>query len=134
MISAGFHRSFDALSELFEFTRRFYDEEGIADDVRLALDFCVEEIFTNLVKYNGDNPNDIELELERRGRCLVARLTDFDVEPFDVTQSPPIDTALPLERREPGGLGLHLVRRLADDLAYDYTNRRSQITVTKNLG
>lgn len=134
MISAGFHRSFDALSELFQFTRRFYDEEGIADDVRLALDFCVEEIFTNFVKYNGDNPNDIELELERRGRCLVARLTDVDVEPFDVTQSPPIDTGLPLERREPGGLGLHLVRRVADDLAYDYTNRRSQITVTKNLG
>jgi anti-sigma regulatory factor (Ser/Thr protein kinase) len=134
MISAGFHRSFDALSELFEFTRRFYDEEGIADDVRLALDFCVEEIFTNFVKYNGDNPNDIELELERRGRRLVARLTDFDVEPFDVTQGPPVDTEQPIERREPGGLGLHLVRRLADDLAYDYTNRRSQITVTKNLG
>jgi anti-sigma regulatory factor (Ser/Thr protein kinase) len=134
LISAGFHRSFDALSKVFEFTRRFYDDEGVADDDRLALDFCVEEIFTNLVKYNGGNPNDIELELERCGSRLVARLTDVDVEPFDVTQAPPADVHQPIERREPGGLGLHLVRRLADDLAYDYTNRRSRITVTKNLG
>jgi anti-sigma regulatory factor (Ser/Thr protein kinase) len=86
------------------------------------------------VKYNGGNPNDIELALEHRGNRLVARLTDFDVEPFDITQAPAVDVSLPAERREPGGLGLHLVRRLADDVDYDYTNRRSRITVTKNLG
>jgi serine/threonine-protein kinase RsbW len=134
LISTGFHRSFDALAGIFEFTRRFYDDEGVADEDRLAVDFCVEEIFTNLVKYNRGNPNDIEVALERRGNRLVARLTDFDVEPFDMTRAPPVDVNLPIEGREPGGLGLHLVRRLADDLTYDYTNRRSRITVTRNLG
>jgi anti-sigma regulatory factor (Ser/Thr protein kinase) len=127
LISAVFHRSFDALGSIFEFTSRFYDDAGVADADRLAFDFCIEEVFTNFVKY-------IELALERRGNRLVARLTDFDVEPFDITQAPAVDVSLPAERREPGGLGLHLVRRLADDVDYDYTNRRSRITVTKNLG
>jgi anti-sigma regulatory factor (Ser/Thr protein kinase) len=134
LISAAFHRSFDALGSIFEFTSRFYDGAGVTDADRLAFDFCIEEVFTNFVKYNGGNPNDIELALERRGNRLVARLTDFDVEPFDITQAPAVDVSLPAERREPGGLGLHLVRRLADDVDYDYTNRRSRITVTKNLG
>lgn len=133
-VTAKFHRSFAALGGLFEFTRRFYDRERIAAEDRLALDFCVEEIFTNFVKYNAGNPNDIELELERYGSRLTARLTDFDVECFDVTQVPPLDTDRPIEAREPGGLGVHIVRRMAHELTYDYTNRRSRITVTRDLG
>ena len=134
MTGAAFRRSFDALDSIFELTRRFYDDAAVGHDDRLAFDFCIEEVFTNFVKYNRDNPNDIELALERRGNRLVASLTDFDVEPFDITQAPAVDVSLPADRREPGGLGLHLVRRLADDVEYDYTNRRSRITVTKNLG
>jgi serine/threonine-protein kinase RsbW len=134
LISAGFQRSFDALDQVFEFTRRFYDAEGVGAEDRLAFDFCVEEIFTNLVKYNRDGRHEIELELERHGNLLVARVIDHDVEPYDVTRGPPVDVALPITRREPGGLGLHLVRRMADDLSYDYTNRCSRITVTKSLG
>ena len=40
-------------------------------------------------------------------------LTDYDVEPFDVTAAPDADVDLPIEQRSPGGLGLHLIRRLA---------------------
>jgi serine/threonine-protein kinase RsbW len=134
LISAGFRRSFDALAEVFEFTRRFYEAEGIAAEDRRDLDFCVEEIYTNLVKYNRDGRQDIEIELEREGTQLVARITDRDVEPFDLTRVPAVDVTLPIAQRKPGGLGLHLVRRLADDLTYDYTNRCSRITVRKRLG
>ena len=51
MISARFHRSFDALDQLFGFTRRFYEQERVPAEERLVFDFCVEEIFTNFVKY-----------------------------------------------------------------------------------
>jgi len=60
-------------------------------------------------------------------------LTDFNVEPYDISRAPAVDISLPLAKREPGGLGLQLVRRLVDELTYDYTNRQSRITVTKNL-
>ena len=133
MISARFPRSFDSLDQVFGFTRRFYAAEGVPNGDRLVLDFCVEEIFTNLVKYNRGS-HDIELALEREGDRMVARLTDFDVEPFDLTRAPEVDISLPATERKPGGLGLHLVRQLVDGLTYDYTNRESRITVTKNLG
>ena len=133
MISARFHRSFDALDQVFGFTRGFYDREGVPDEERLVFDFCVEEIFTNLVKYSRGNLQDIELALDRTGDRVQACLTDFDVEPYDITRAPEVDISLPVASREPGGLGLQLVRRLVDELTYDYTNRQSRITVTKNL-
>jgi anti-sigma regulatory factor (Ser/Thr protein kinase) len=40
----------------------------------------------------------------------------------------------PAEQRRPGGLGLHLIRRLVDSVAYDYSGRRSMITFRKTLG
>lgn len=133
MISKRFQRSFDALDQVFGFTRRFYEHEEVPDAERLVFDFCVEEIFTNFVKYNRGNLQDIELALDRSGDRVQMSLTDFDVEPYDISRAPAVDISLPLAKREPGGLGLQLVRRLVDELTYDYTNRQSRITVTKNL-
>jgi serine/threonine-protein kinase RsbW len=129
-----FKRSFDALQEVFELTAGFYAAEGVAEEHRFGIDFCIEELFTNMVKYQAGNPNDILVEIERRGDDAVVRLVDFDVEPFDVTRAaPPVDVDAPLEERQPGGLGLHLVPRMIDGIDYSYVDRCSTITLKKTL-
>ena len=64
--------------------------------------------------------------LQRRGASF---------EPFDVTRAPDADITLPIEQRKPGGLGLHLIRRLVDSVAYEYfkDDRRSRITFRKTV-
>ena len=57
-------------------------------------------------------------------------LTDYDVEPFDVTKAPDADVKLPIEQRRPGGLGLHLIRRLLDSIEYEYSKERRQSRIT----
>jgi serine/threonine-protein kinase RsbW len=96
--------------------------------------FIVEELFTNMVKYNPDAIRDIALSFGQNNSTLTVRLTDFDVAPFDVTRAPPVDVTKPLEERAIGGLGLHLVRQMADTIRYEYADGRSTITFTKALG
>jgi anti-sigma regulatory factor (Ser/Thr protein kinase) len=68
-----------------------------------------------------------------QGKVIVS-LTDFDVEPFDITKFKPYDAGLPLAERKPGGLGIHLVRAVMDEVTYEYENRCSRITLTKQAG
>ena len=60
-------------------------------------------------------------------------LTDYGVDRFDPTLAPEVDISLPLEQRKPGGLGLHLIRRMVDSIRYEYdeVNRQSRITFRK---
>ncbi len=126
-------RSFAELEPAFAFLDAALLRAGASADAAYAMRFAVEELFTNMVKYNPSGGGQIELSLERRPGALVGRLLDPDSERFDVTAAPDADVALPAEQRRPGGLGLHLVRRLVDAVEYDYSGRRSLITFSKHI-
>jgi phosphoserine phosphatase RsbU/P len=129
-----FKRSFDSLEAVFGFIEDFLRAKSIDPDLREPVDFIVEELFTNMVKYNPGNEHDIALSLGCSQDVLSVRLTDFDVEPFDVTRAPAVDIDKPLAERQIGGLGLHLVRKMADTIHYEFADRRSTITFTMTLG
>jgi anti-sigma regulatory factor (Ser/Thr protein kinase) len=91
-------------------------------------------LFTNMVKYQPDNSNDIMLAVNAADGAVTVSLTDYDVDAFDVTVNRNIDTGAPLEERTPGGLGLHLIHKMVDSLDYDYAGRQSTVTFTKGPG
>jgi phosphoserine phosphatase len=129
-----FPRSFDALEPVFAFLDAALARARASADEAFAMRFTVEELFTNMVKYNAGGSGRIGLSLESRADALVGCLSDPDSERFDVTLAPDADVALPAEQRRPGGLGLHLIRRLVDAVEYDYSGRRSLITFRKQRG
>jgi anti-sigma regulatory factor (Ser/Thr protein kinase) len=128
-----FARNFDSLAGIFEFVGLFFEREGVDSSHRHAVDLAIEELFTNMVKYSPEGENDILIQLEKQQHHLEVRLTDFDVERFDPTQAPDVAIDAPLEKRRPGGLGLHLVKKLFDSMEYEYIDRQSRIFLKKNL-
>ena len=129
-MDGSFERDFGALGDVYAFTRRFAETHRLDESLEYSIHLVVEELFTNMVKYSPGGAPEIEIQLEWHAPAVTAILRDFDVEPFDVTQAPDADVAALLDRGRPGGLGLHLVRRLARDLRYDYRDRTSTITLT----
>ena len=128
-----FARSFASLDAIFRFIGDFLEARSLGADLYGPVCFIVEELFTNFVKYNEGGRHDISLSLGHTPERLTVRLTDFDVEAFDPTHAPAVDVDKPLSDWQPGGLGLHLVRQMADTLQYEYSGRRSTITFTKAL-
>jgi anti-sigma regulatory factor (Ser/Thr protein kinase) len=133
-VQRSFKRSYDSLTEIFAFVRDYFVREKIEPDPQFAFCLAVEELFTNMVKYSPGGADEIEIELEKTGNELRLTLNDFNVDEFDLTAAPPPRTDLPLQERRPGGLGLHLVKKFADSVTYEYRNRQSRITVVKRLG
>ena len=99
-----FKRKIGSLDSIFAFTEGFFAAEALDREHLFAVNFAVEELFTNMVKYNRDHGQEILLDVNRGGDELTVRLTDFDVEPFDVTKAPPADVESPLQDRKVGGL------------------------------
>lgn len=132
---ASFRRSFDALEEIFTFTSETFAREKIEDSLRPSVDFALEEIFTNVVKYGRPGPTPVSVELTKVPGGVEVTLTENDAERFDLTRAPEVDVTRPIEERRPGGLGLHLIRKLVDSLEYRYDDSRRQgrITFRKTL-
>lgn len=132
-MKALFKRDFDSLAEIFALTEKFFTGEGIDAQYMYTVNLAVEELFTNMVKFNPDGDQNISLQLERADGSVRVRLCDRRVEPFDVTVPRLVDTDAPAEKREAGGLGLYLVQQMVDSLDYVHRDGVTTVTFTKKL-
>jgi anti-sigma regulatory factor (Ser/Thr protein kinase) len=86
----SFERDFRALGEIFEFAGRFAAAHRIEESLGYSINLVVEELFTNMVKYNtgGGHPIRIRMDLDN-GRLRI-ELIDEDVDPWDPAEAPEV--------------------------------------------
>jgi len=128
-----FDKSFDSLTDVFAFLDESLADVEVSERSRVTLHLAVEELFTNMVKYNSGISRTIAIQMETNGEAVQVVLIDGDTDSFDPTMAEPVDVDRPIEQRKRGGLGLHLVRSLVDSMDYQYQNREMRVTVTTTL-
>ena len=128
----SFRRNLESLDGIFTFAAKLENDSGLDDSESYFLDLTLEELFTNLVRH-APGSDEIEIEIELEDGLLTIRLIDRETKPFDGNSLGTVDTEAPLMEREPGGLGIHLVKKMADSLDYDYDNGTLVVTATKRL-
>jgi phosphoserine phosphatase len=130
----GLPREVTALDAAVRLVREFWQRHALPDAERFAVDFAIEELFTNMVKYGGGGATPIRLRLTREPGAVAVLLVDPDSERFDPTADRKVDMRAPVEARTPGKLGLPLIHKLVDDFAYEYAGRESRISFRKRMG
>jgi serine/threonine-protein kinase RsbW len=130
----SFKRDTGSLDTVFEFLEGCISSHRLNESLAFTLKFVVEEIFTNMVKYNSQSSSDISIALNVGADNVIVQLIDFQSVPFDLTKKEDPDLNLPIEQREPGGLGIHLVKNMVDKIDYDHSNNKSTVTLMMRLG
>ena len=119
-----------SLKAIFEFVGEFSTANNLHASEAFAIKFSVEEVFTNMVKYNPGTTN-VAISLIREGKMVKVKFVDQEKEPFDITSKEDVNPNLPMEKRKPGGLGIFLIKKLMDSVEYAHDGVNSMITLTK---
>jgi anti-sigma regulatory factor (Ser/Thr protein kinase) len=93
-----------------------------------------EEWFVNCCKHGrlSGGDGDVNISVRREGDSLYVEFADSG-EPFDPTCHPAPDTSVPLEDKRPGGLGIHLMKKLADGISWRREGHRNVLTIMMRL-
>ena len=102
---------------------------GFDHSLVMQMNLALEEAVVNIVNYS--QATEIGLIIQRDARKLNVKLTDDGV-PFDPT-SVETDPAKAIDELQIGGMGIVLLRRVVDELHYQRTNEKNQLTIVKYL-
>jgi anti-sigma regulatory factor (Ser/Thr protein kinase) len=125
----------DAIAILIEQVESELMDAAIPFAAVHAAVLCIEELVVNILKHGkieGKEPN-IEVEVQLEDGRMVIDISD-DTTPFDPTAAgPPQHIDAPLEDRPIGGLGIHLVQTLTNELSYKRVGQRNHLRLVKRF-
>ena len=128
-----FQRDLSSLPELSRFVADFLTHHGLSPSNAYDLDLILEELFTNVLKYSSGT-GDVAVGLTRDDSLITIAVREFDAaKAYDITRAPEPDLTRPIAERKVGGLGIHMVRQLAETIRYEYKDRVSTTTITKKV-
>jgi len=102
----------------------------VANAVSLALD----EIITNIITYGYQDQENhfIDIRISLQDEQVLVEVED-DAREFNPLTISEADTKSTIEKRAIGGLGLHLIRNMMDEIHYTYKNHKNCLLMKKKI-
>jgi serine/threonine-protein kinase RsbW len=123
------------IPRLNEWVEETLTAEGVGATPIFNATLAIEEAVVNVIKHAFAGiapPYRIVLSLAVTSDRLRVELCDNGRE-FNPALAPPPDLTSPLAEREPGGLGLHLIRSLMDRVEYRREAGENRLALEKSL-
>ncbi|MFC1853279.1 ATP-binding protein [candidate division CSSED10-310 bacterium] len=130
----------EEIHRLHTFAEEFCTPFSVSPSALNMINLSLEEVVTNVISYGYDDDKEhtiiIKLTMEDQPasqRWLLTIEVWDDGLPFDATAQATPDISKPLDEREIGGLGIHLVRTFMETFEYRRQNMFNVVTMKKNL-
>ena len=129
------HAKAEELESVNAFIQKHLEQSGCPVKVQMQVALAVEEIFVNISSY-AYHPKtgeaEISVDVDGDPSTVTIRFMDQGY-PFNPLEKPDTDTTLSAEKRGVGGLGILLVKKTMDHVAYTYEDGRNILTITKEI-
>ena len=117
------------------------DSLGIPSELNMPVNLALEEAVSNVMLYAYPDVKNGQVLVEFVRSCIdinkpqeqIVFIISDGGTPFDPTQQPPADISLSLEDRAIGGLGIHLVLQLMDEVLYERVDEKNVLTLIKRI-
>ncbi len=134
----AFTGTIDGISAAAQWVNAIAAEQQFPEQLVFALQICVEELLTNIVRHGGAEsrgdlsevpvpPLNVEIGISTTAR-RVSMIVEDDGKPFDVVNAPAHRIDQPLDEIQPGGLGIQLIRNFASSVAYEQAGLGNRVT------
>ena len=130
MKKIGLAPTLDKLPEATGFFEDILSAANAPMKVIAQVNVAVDEIFSNIARYSGATAATLGCSLAD-GR-MTLRFSD-NGRPYDPTGKPDPDTTLSAEERDIGGLGIFMVKKIMDEVTYEYVDGLNILTLVKAL-
>lgn len=102
--------------------------------IMMPINLALEEAVTNvmLYAYPGKSGQVFVECTKEQGTRLIFTITDSGI-PFDPTAQKEVDITLSAEERQIGGLGIHLVKQIMDEVRYERVENKNVLTLVKTV-
>ena len=121
-----------SLPILDEAVEEFGTAQDWALDMLFQVKLALEEVAVNVINHGyGEGGHAFEVDLTSEPGVLTIRITDEAQEFNPLTSSPAADVDASVDERRVGGLGLHLVRTMMDEMRYERVDGRNRLTLVK---
>jgi len=120
---------------LTEFVEAELDAVDCPMKAKMQLTMAIDEIAANIAQYAyapGTGPVTLRFAFEEETRTVTLTFLDKGM-PYDPLKKEDPDVSLSAEDRPIGGLGIYLVKKTMDSVAYEYKFGQNVLTIEKKL-
>lgn len=117
----------DSISEISDFFDACIEEFELPMKLGYKIKVIVDEIYSNIVYYSHASNAEVSF---RNELDTVTMIFADDGTPYNPLESREPDITLGAEEREIGGLGLFMVKKMAEDVCYAHSDGKNRLTIT----
>lgn len=122
--------SLDEIPRLTEYVESTLEAADASMGTVMKMNIALDEIFSNIVKFSGATYAKIICTVEDGVAVLCF---EDDGAAYDPLKKEDADTTLSAEEREIGGLGILMVKKSMDDMAYEYRDGKNLLILKKRI-
>ncbi|MCY4577905.1 MAG: ATP-binding protein [Chloroflexi bacterium] len=131
-VSLNIKSSPDALGRMIDAIESISLQEEWPPDLLFTINLVIEELGLNIMNhaYGGDS-GEFEIVITSEDKALTVELIDSGP-PFNMLTDAPIpDVEADIQDRPIGGLGIHLVKTMMDELNYKREQEQNHLILVK---